>query len=64
MTRRAVLAAMAASLVRAAGRFPANRNVRRVLGSNLWYRFSRVPFTDILNVMRDAGFIVRITQFR
>jgi inosose dehydratase len=64
MTRRAVLAAMAASLARAAGRLPANRNVRWALGSNLWNYFPRVPFTDILDVMRDTGFIgVRVTQF-
>jgi inosose dehydratase len=64
MTRRAILAAMAASLARAAGRLPANRNVRWALGSNLWNYFPRVPFTDILDVMRDTGFIgVRVTQF-
>jgi len=64
MTRRAILAAMAASFVRAAGRLPANRNVRWALGSNLWNSFPRVPFTDILDIMRDTGFIgVRVTQF-
>jgi inosose dehydratase len=64
MTRRAILAAMAASFVRAANRLPANRNVRWALGSNLWNYFPRVPFTDILDVMRDTGFIgVRVTQF-
>ena len=51
-------------MVRAAGRLPANRNVRWALGSNLWNYFPRVPFTDILDVMRDTGFIgVRLTQF-
>src|SRR5580692_10186940 len=64
MTRRAILAAMAASFVRAAGRLPANKNVRWALGSNLWNYFPRVPFTDILDVMKDTGFIgVRVTQF-
>jgi len=58
-----MLAAMTASLARAAGRLPANRNVRWALGSNLWNYFPRVPFTDILDVMRDTGFIgVRVTQ--
>ena len=34
------------------------------LGSNLWNYFPRVPFTDILDVMRDTGFIgLRLTQF-
>ena len=39
-------------------------NVRWALGSNLWNYFPHVPFTDILDVMRDTGFIgVRVTQF-
>jgi sugar phosphate isomerase/epimerase len=64
MTRRAILASMAACLVRAAGKLPANRNVRWALGSNLWNSFPPVPFTDILDVMRDTGFIgIRVTQF-
>src|ERR1700722_18178908 len=64
MTRRAVLGVMAAALARAAGRLPANRNVRWGLGSNLWNYFPRVPFTDILDVMKDTGFIdLRLTQF-
>lgn len=51
-------------MTRAAGRLPANRNVRWALGANLWNYFPRVPFTDILDVMRDTGFIgIRITQF-
>src|SRR5215475_2123504 len=67
MTRRATLAALTAfalPLARAAGKLPANRNVRWALGSNLWNYFPRVPFTDILDVMRDTGFIgIRLTQF-
>lgn len=67
MTRRqnlAVLGSLAARLAKAAGKLPANRNVRWALGSNLWNYFPRVPFTDILDVMRDTGFIgVRLTQF-
>src|SRR3954452_8912952 len=64
MTRRQVLALMAASLARAAAKLPANRNVKWGLGSNLWNSFPRVPFTDILDVMKDTGFIgVRMTQF-
>jgi len=55
---------MAASLARAAARLPANRNVKWGLGSNLWNYFPRVPFTDILDVMKDTGFIgLRVTQF-
>ena len=64
MTRRAALTLLSASLARAASRLPANRNVRWALGANLWNWFPRVPFTDILDVMRDTGFIgIRITQF-
>ncbi len=64
MTRREVLALMGATLARAAGRLPANRNVKWGLGSNLWNSFPRVPFTDILDVMKDTGFIgLRLTQF-
>jgi inosose dehydratase len=64
MTRRACLLALSAALSRAAGRLPANKNVKWALGSNLWNYFPPVPFTDILDVMRDTGFIgIRLTQF-
>ncbi len=64
MTRRTALALVAASLARAAGRLPANKNVKWALGANLWNSFPRVPFTDILDVMKDTGFIgIRLTQF-
>ena len=64
LTRRQSLALLAASLTRAATRLPVNKNVKWGLGSNLWNYFPRVPFTDILDVMRDTGFIgLRLTQF-
>jgi sugar phosphate isomerase/epimerase len=64
MTRRETLAVLAAGLSRAANRLPENRNVKWGLGSNLWNSFPRVPFTDILDVMKDTGFIgIRLTQF-
>jgi sugar phosphate isomerase/epimerase len=64
MTRRTVLATLAASLARAAGQLPANRNVRWAVSANLWNASPRVPFTDILDIMRDTGFIgIRVTQF-
>jgi sugar phosphate isomerase/epimerase len=64
MTRREVLALMAATLARAAERLPVNKNVKWALGANLWNSFPRVPFTDILDVMKDTGFIgIRMTQF-
>jgi inosose dehydratase len=55
--------AFSAMLTRAADRLPANKNVKWGLGSNLWNSFPG-PFTDILDVMRDTGFIgIRLTQF-
>ena len=64
MTRRAMLALMSATLGGAAARLPANRNVKWGLGSNLWNSFPGSTFTDILDVMRDTGFIgLRLTQF-
>src|ERR1700674_2761298 len=64
VTRRTAMAVLAGSLARAADRLPANRNVKWALGTNLWNSFPRVPFTDILDVMRDTGFIgARLTQF-
>lgn len=47
-----------------AAKLPANRNVRWALGSNLWNSFPGSRFTDILDVMRDTGFIgLRLTQY-
>jgi sugar phosphate isomerase/epimerase len=64
MTRREALALMAVTLGRAAAKLPVNKNVKWGLGSNLWNYFPRVPFTDILDVMKDTGFIhLRVTQF-
>jgi sugar phosphate isomerase/epimerase len=64
MTRRSCLTVFYSALAGAASRLPANRNVRWALGSNLWNYFPRVPFTEILDVMRDTGFIgIRLTQF-
>ena len=64
MTRRTALALLGTTLARAAARLPANKNVRWALGANLWNSFPRVPFTDILDVMKDTGFIgIRMTQF-
>jgi sugar phosphate isomerase/epimerase len=64
MTRRTAVALFASSLGRAAGRLPVNKNVRWALGANLWNSFPRVAFTEILDVMKDTGFIgIRVTQF-
>jgi len=64
LARREFLATMTAALATAASRLPANKNVRWALSANLWNRWPTGPFTDILDVMRDTGFIgVRMTQF-
>jgi len=56
--------ALSTLLARAADRLPANKNVKWALGSNLWNSFPPCPFTDILDIMRDTGFIgIRLTQF-
>src|SRR5262252_9007118 len=64
MTRRTCLLTMPAILAAAAEKLPANKNVFWGLGSNLWNFFPGSKFTDILDVMRDTGFIaLRVTQF-
>lgn len=55
---------MSALLARAADKLPANKNVKWGLGSNLWNFFPGSKFTDILDVMKDTGFIgLRLTQY-
>jgi inosose dehydratase len=64
MNRRAFLASFSAVLARAAGTLPANRNIKWAVSLGLWSHFRPVPFTDILDVMRDTGFIgIRLTDF-
>src|SRR5258708_35333746 len=64
MNRRAFLGAMSTSLASAAAALPANKNVKWAVSANLWNHFKPVAFTDILDVMRDTGFIgIRMTQF-
>jgi inosose dehydratase len=64
MTRRDSLFAIAASLAGLAKTLPANKNVKWALGASLWNSFPGTPFTDILDVMRDTGFIgIRMTHF-
>ena len=64
MNRRGFLASLAASVAAAAKTLPANRNVKWALGAGLWNHFRPVPFTDILDVMKDTGFIgIRLTGF-
>ena len=64
MERRAFLASLGASLAAAAARLPANRNVKWAVSAGLWSHYPSAPFTDILDVMRDTGFVgVRLTGF-
>ncbi len=64
MNRRLFLASLSAALTRAAARLPANRNIKWAVSLGLWSHFRPVPFTDILDVMRDTGFIgIRLTDF-
>src|SRR4029077_15211362 len=64
MERRAFLTALAAALASAAGRLPANRNIKWAVSAGLWSHYPAAPFTDILDVMRDTGFIgVRLTGY-
>ena len=55
---------MAGTLADAAARLPANRNIKWALSAGLWSHYPLSRFTDILDVMRDTGFIgVRLTGF-
>jgi hypothetical protein len=64
MNRRAFLASLSASLAAAANKLPANKNVKWALSAALWGHFRHVPLTDILDVMKDTGFIgLRVTGF-
>jgi inosose dehydratase len=64
MQRRAFLASLAATVASAAERLPANRNIKWALSAGLWSHYPGGPFTDILDVMRDTGFIgVRLTGY-
>lgn len=64
MNRRQFLASLSAALSSAADRLPANKNLKWAVSAGLWSHFRPLPFTDILDVMRDTGFIgIRLTGF-
>jgi len=64
MERRIFLASLAATLTSAASRLPANKNIKWAVSAGLWSHYPPGPFTDILDVMRDTGFIgVRLTGY-
>lgn len=58
------LSMLAAGLARAAGQRPANRNIQWALSEALWRYYPPAPFTEMLAVMQDTGFIgVRLAGF-
>lgn len=64
MRRRHFLLYASAVLARAASRLPANKNLKWAVSANLWNSFPRSAITDVLDVMRDTGFVgIRLTQF-
>src|SRR5947207_494380 len=64
MNRRLFLASLSATLSSAASRLPANRNVKWAVSAGLWSHYPPGPFTDVLDVMKDTGFIgVRLTGY-
>ena len=63
-SRRSVLLSFSAALSGTAGRLPQNKNIKWALSLGLWQHFPTVPFTDVLDVMRDTGFIgLRLTSY-
>jgi hypothetical protein len=64
MNRRGFLWSPAALAARAKAPVPANRNVKWAFSGALWRYFKPVAFTEILDVMKDTGFIgIRLTGF-
>jgi sugar phosphate isomerase/epimerase len=67
ISRRSFIASLSllpAALARAQAKLPANRNIKWAVSSALWNYFPKGPFTDILDVMRETGFIgIRIANF-
>jgi sugar phosphate isomerase/epimerase len=67
MNRReliATLSMLATNLARADRNIPANQNIKWALSEALWRYYPPAPFTDMLDVMRETGFIgVRLANF-
>jgi sugar phosphate isomerase/epimerase len=58
------LSLLAAAFGKAADGFLANQNVKWALSLALWSHLPPCPFTDILDVMRDTGFVgIRLRGF-
>src|ERR1700736_2776418 len=64
MNRRLFFTSLSAALSSAANRLPANRNVKWAVSAGLWSDYPPGPFTDILDIMKDTGFIgIRLTGY-
>jgi inosose dehydratase len=64
MNRRNFLASISALLANTSLRLPANRNIKWALSMALWSHFPPCPLTDILDVMKETGFVgIRLTGF-
>lgn len=60
----AQLSVLGAALTYAAEQLPAHRNIKWAVSLGLWSHLAPCPFTNVLDVMRDTGFIgLRITGF-
>ena len=64
INRRIFLGSLAARMAFAANRLPANRNIKWAVSAGLWSHYPPGPFTDILDIMKDTGFIgIRLTGY-
>ena len=67
MNRRefaAILATLVTTLGQAQRKRPANRNIKWALSEALWRYYPPAPFTEMLQVMQETGFIgVRLAGF-
>jgi sugar phosphate isomerase/epimerase len=64
MNRRSFLLSLSAAMAAASDRLPANKNVKWAVSAGLWSHYPVGPFTDILDVMKDTGFIgIRLTGY-
>src|ERR1035438_7815611 len=67
INRRSFIASLSllpATLAYAAEQLPANRNIKWAVSSALWNYFPPLPFTSILDVMKEAGFPgIRLANF-
>jgi hypothetical protein len=58
INRRSFIASLSllpAALARAAEQLPANRNIKWAVSSALWNYFPPIPFTGVLDVMKETG---------